>query len=85
MRQAEDIQKMMTAIGVISRALHTATPTSSEENTSMNIDIPASNQHKRKQSSPEFTTLLTEETIESVMTQPIEATDPKGVHNAGGQ
>ena len=85
LRQAEDIQKMMTAIGVISRALHTATPTSSEENTSMNIDIPESNQHKRKQSSPEFTTLLTEETIESVMTQPIEATDPEGVHNAGGQ
>ena len=51
----------------------------------MQIDKPASNQNKRKQSSQESTTFLTEDTMESIMTQPTEATDPKGVHNAGGQ
>ena len=84
LKQAEDIQKMMMAIGVISRALQTTT-TDNDDNTGMQIDIPESNHNKRKQTSPEFTTLLTEETIESIMTQHTEAKDPKGVHNAGEQ
>ena len=85
LKQAEDIQKMMMAIGVISRAIQTTTTTEKDESTGMQIDIPESNHNKRKQTSPEFTTLLTDETLESIMTQPTEATDPKGVHNTGGQ
>ena len=84
LQQAEDIQKMMAAITTISNALQTTrTPT---HDNNMEIDIPASNQNKRKQTSIEPTTLLTADTMESIMTQPTEAKDPtKGAHNAGEQ
>ena len=76
----------MAAINVISAALQITTPTGQKEN-DMQIDIPDSGHNKRKkQSSSELMTLLTEETQESIMTQPTEAeTQENGVHNAGGQ
>ena len=84
-KQAEDIQTMMAAIKAIGEAVQATPPTNREDN-SMQIDIPESNQNKRKQTSLESTTLLTDDTLESIMTQPTAAeAQYKGVHNAKQQ
>ena len=84
-KQAEDIQTMMAAIKAIGEAVQATPPTNREDN-SMQIDIPESNQNKRKQTSLESTTLLTDDTLESIMTQPTAAeAQYKGVHNAEQQ
>ena len=76
---------MMAAINVISEAVQATSPTNRDDN-GMQIDIPESNQNKQKQTSIQFTTLLTDDTLESIMTQPTTAEVPhKGMHNAGQQ
>ena len=84
-QQAEDIKKMMAAIQAISTALQIGSSQRVEDD-SMQIDIPPSNQNKRKkQTGMEPTTLLTAETQESIITQPNAAEIPKGVYDAEEQ
>jgi hypothetical protein len=84
-KQAEDIQRIMTAIHAISNAVHTEPPTIPEDS-SMQIDIPKSNFNKRKQTSLGLTTPFTDVTQESNMTPPQTAgSQRKGVHAAGTQ
>ena len=82
-KQAEDIQRIMSAIHAISNAVHATPETTQDENT-MEIDIAESNMNKRKQTSFGPTTSHTEE-LESIMTQPNKAGSLQGVHNAGRQ
>ena len=82
-KQAEDIQRIMTAIHAISNAVH-ATPVTTQDENIMEIDIAESNMNKRKQTSFGPTTSHTEE-LESIMTQPNKAESLQGVHNAGRQ
>jgi hypothetical protein len=82
-KQAEDIQSIMIAIQTISNAVQ-ITPTT-QDDTSMQIDIAESNMNKRKQTSFGPTTSITEER-ESVATHPSKAESQKrGVRNAGRQ
>jgi hypothetical protein len=84
-KQAEDIQRIMSAIHAISNVVQ-ATPPITQESNSMQIDIPASNFNKRKQTSIGLTTPFTDTTYESIMTPPRKATSQKeGVHGAEQQ
>ena len=84
-KQAEDIQRIMAAIHAISNVVQ-ATPTTTPEDTSMQIDIPKSNFNKRKQTSLGLTTPFTNDTQESIIAPPSKAESlRKGVHNAGRQ
>jgi hypothetical protein len=83
-KQAEDIQRIMTAIHAISSVVHPAAIT--QEDNSMQVDIPKSNYNKRKQTSIGLTTPFTQ-LQESIMTPPTtaESLHNKGVHNAEQQ
>ena len=83
-KQAEDIQKIMAAIHVITKAVATPTITPDDEQ-NMEIDIAESNFNKRKQTSEGFTTPFTEKSLESTMTQPKAKSQQKGMHSAGRQ
>jgi hypothetical protein len=84
-KQAEDIQRIMSAIHAISNVVQ-ATPPVTQESNSMQIDIPASNYNKRKQTSLGLTTPFTDNTYESIMTPPRKAMNQKeGVHGAEQQ
>lgn len=82
-KHAEDIERIMKAISVISDAL---TPTTTQDDNVMQIDIAESNYNKRKQTSLGSTTPFAEEQQESIMTQPKKADRLlKGMHSAGRQ
>jgi hypothetical protein len=84
-KQAEDIQRIMTAIQAISNAVQTA-PVPASDNDSMQIDIPKSNYNKRKQNSIGLTTPFTDITQESILAPPNTAeSQSKGVKDAGRQ
>jgi hypothetical protein len=83
-QQAEDIQKIMAAISVISEAVQ-ITPITPDDRQDMQIDIAESNYNKRKQTSEESTTLLIDETRESTSTQPTTKSQYKGMYSAGRQ
>ena len=85
-KQAEDIQRIMAAIHAISNVVQ-ATPPATQEDTSMQIDIPKSNFNKRKQTSLGLTTPFTKDIQESIIAPPskAESLHKKGVHNAGRQ
>ena len=74
----------MAAIQVISKAVQ-VTPTATQDENIMEIDIAESNYNKRKQTSSGLTTSYTEDNIESIMTQPNKAGSQRGVHNTGRQ
>ena len=85
-KQAEDIQRIMTAIQVISTTLQGTPTTTEDDDQSMQIDIAESNINKRKQTSIGPSTPFTDETIESIMTQPSKAgSQQEGMHNAERQ
>ena len=84
-KQAEDIQKIMAAIHAISTAVQ-VTPTTTQDENTMHIDIAESNANKRKQSSFGPTTSITDEPLQSIMTQPTMAgSHLKGMHGTGRQ
>ena len=85
-KQAEDIQRIMAAILVISNALQVTPTMTQDDNHSMQIDIAESNLNKRKQTSTGSMMPFTVETRESIMTQPSKArSHQEGMHNAGRQ
>ena len=86
-KQAEDIEVIMKAIQAISKAVQvTPNTTQHEEADDMQVDIAESNNMKRKQTSPELTTLLAEDTLESTMTSPPTAGSHfTGMHGTGRQ
>jgi hypothetical protein len=86
-KQAEDIETIMKAIQAISKAVQvTPSATQYEDTDEMQVDIADSNKMKRKQTSLESTTLLTEETLGSTMTSSTTASSQfKGMHGTGRQ
>ena len=86
-KQAEDIERIMKVIQVISNAVQ-VTPTTTqhdEEIDDMQIDIAESNNMKRKQTSTELTTPFAENQ-ESTITSPTTARSQfTGMNGAGGQ
>jgi hypothetical protein len=84
-KQAEDIQRIMTAIQAISSAVQT-TPAMTPDYDSMQIDIPQSNYNKRKQTSIGLTTPFTDVSQESNLTSSQTAkSQNKGEQAAGRQ
>jgi hypothetical protein len=84
-KQAEDIQRIMTAIQAISNALQSPQPT--QEDTRMQIDIPKSGYNKRKQTSIGLTTPFITDTQESTIEPPstADSLQKSGGHSAGRQ
>jgi hypothetical protein len=83
-KQAEDIEVIMKAIQAISKAVQvTPVTTQEEEPDKMQIDVAESNAMKRKQTSPEPTTLRAVE-LESTLAQPNTAKSHfKGMQSTG--
>ena len=84
-KQAEDIQRIMAAITIISKAVQTTPTITPDEDEDMQIDVAESNYNKRKQTSEEPTTRSIAESLESTITQPKAKSQHKGMYSAGRQ
>ena len=83
-KQAEDIQRIMTAIYAISNAVQ-VTPTTTQDENNMQIDVAESNINKRKQTSFGSTTSIAEEPLQSIMTPNTAGSQKKGMRDTERQ